>query len=51
MPSVTPTPLPAATPANDHALLLVRAMIAALADGTLDAKSAKPLSAASRPRA
>ena len=38
MPSVTPAPLPAATPANDHALLLVRAMIAAaLADGTLDA--------------
>ena len=38
VPSVTPTPLPAATPANAHALLLVRAMIAAaLADGTLDA--------------
>ena len=38
MPSVRPSPLPAATPASDHALLLVRAMIAAaLSDGTLDA--------------
>jgi uncharacterized membrane protein YebE (DUF533 family) len=38
VPSVPPSPLPAATPANDHALLLVRAMIAAaLSDGTLDA--------------
>lgn len=37
VPSVTPSPLPAATPANDHALLLVRAMIAAaLSDGVLD---------------
>ena len=37
VPSVKPSPLPAATPANDHALLLVRAMIAAaLSDGTLD---------------
>jgi uncharacterized membrane protein YebE (DUF533 family) len=37
VPSVRPSPLPAATPANDHALLLVRAMIAAaLSDGTLD---------------
>jgi uncharacterized membrane protein YebE (DUF533 family) len=38
VPSVRPSPLPAATPASDHALLLVRAMIAAaLSDGTLDA--------------
>ena len=38
VPSVKPAPLPAVTPANEHALLLVRAMIAAaLADGTLDA--------------
>jgi uncharacterized membrane protein YebE (DUF533 family) len=38
VPSVAPSPLPAAAPANDHALLLVRAMIAAaLSDGTLDA--------------
>lgn len=37
VPSVAPTPLPAATPANDHALTLVRAMIAAaLSDGVLD---------------
>lgn len=37
VPSVTPSPLPAATPANDQALLLVRAMIAAaLSDGVLD---------------
>ncbi|MTD93609.1 DUF533 domain-containing protein [Hyphomicrobium sp. xq] len=37
VPSVRPSPLPAATPASDHALLLVRAMIAAaLSDGTLD---------------
>lgn len=37
VPSVTPSPLPAATPASDHALLLVRAMIAAaLSDGVLD---------------
>ncbi len=37
VPSVTPTPLPAATAANDHALLLVRAMIAAaLSDGVID---------------
>jgi uncharacterized membrane protein YebE (DUF533 family) len=37
VPSVRPSPLPAATPANDHALLLVRAMIAAaLSDGALD---------------
>jgi uncharacterized membrane protein YebE (DUF533 family) len=38
VPSVPPSTLPAPTPANDHALLLVRAMIAAaLSDGTLDA--------------
>jgi uncharacterized membrane protein YebE (DUF533 family) len=37
VPSVKPAPLPAATPANEHALVLVRAMIAAaLSDGTLD---------------
>ena len=37
VPSVAPSPLPAATPASDHALLLVRAMIAAaLSDGVLD---------------
>lgn len=37
VPSVTPSPLPAATAANDHALLLVRAMIAAaLSDGVVD---------------
>jgi uncharacterized membrane protein YebE (DUF533 family) len=37
VPSAPPSPLPAATPANEHALVLVRAMIAAaLADGTLD---------------
>lgn len=37
VPSVRPSPLPAATPANDHALLLVRAMIAAaMSDGALD---------------
>ncbi len=37
VPSVRPAPLPAATPANEQALLLVRAMIAAaLSDGTLD---------------
>ena len=37
-PSVRPSPLPAATPASEHALLLVRAMIAAaLSDGALDA--------------
>ena len=34
---VAPSPLPAATPANEQAMLLVRAMIAAaLSDGTLD---------------
>ncbi len=34
---VAPSPLPAATPASEHALLLVRAMIAAaLSDGLLD---------------
>jgi uncharacterized membrane protein YebE (DUF533 family) len=39
VPSVAPSPLPPVTPANEHAQLLVRAMIAAaLADGTLDAK-------------
>jgi uncharacterized membrane protein YebE (DUF533 family) len=38
VPSVKPSPLPAATPANEHALVLVRAMIAAaLSDGALDA--------------
>ena len=38
VPSVAPSPLPPVTPANEHAQLLVRAMIAAaLADGTLDA--------------
>lgn len=37
VPPVAPSPLPAATSTNDHALLLVRAMIAAaLSDGTLD---------------
>jgi len=37
VPSVKPMPLPAVTPANEHALLLVRAMIAAaLSDGVLD---------------
>ncbi len=37
VPSVKPSPLPAATPASDHALLLVRAMIAAaLSDGVID---------------
>jgi uncharacterized membrane protein YebE (DUF533 family) len=39
VPSVAPSPLPAVTPASDHALLLVRAMIAAaLSDGVLDDK-------------
>jgi len=38
VPSVPPRPLPAVTPANDHALVLVRAMIAAaLSDGVIDA--------------
>jgi uncharacterized membrane protein YebE (DUF533 family) len=37
VPSVTPSTLPAATSSSDHALLLVRAMIAAaLSDGVLD---------------
>jgi len=37
VPAVKPSPLPAVTPASEHALLLVRAMIAAaLSDGTLD---------------
>ena len=37
VPAVPPSPLPAATPASEHALLLVRAMIAAaLSDGALD---------------
>lgn len=37
VPAVKPSPLPAATPANEHALTLVRAMIAAaLSDGVLD---------------
>jgi uncharacterized membrane protein YebE (DUF533 family) len=38
VPSTAPSPLPPVTPANEHAKLLVRAMIAAaLSDGTLDA--------------
>jgi uncharacterized membrane protein YebE (DUF533 family) len=38
VPSVRPSPLPPGTPASEHALLLVRAMIAAaLSDGALDA--------------
>lgn len=37
VPAVKPSPLPAPTPANEHALTLVRAMIAAaLSDGVLD---------------